>query len=45
MFSVKMQKTSGDMAPMVKCLPVKDRDLSLVPRTHIKKLGMVVYTL
>lgn len=29
------------MAQLVKCLPCKDEDLSLISRTHMKKMSMV----
>lgn len=33
-----------EIAPSVQCLHYKDKDLCLITSSHIKKLGMVVYT-
>lgn len=28
---------------LIKCLPCKHEDISLIPRDHVKKLGMVAF--
>lgn len=35
------EQMAGEIAQLVKCLPYKQEDMSLVPRTNIKKMSVV----
>lgn len=39
---LKSAERAGAMAWWVKCLPSKDKDVSSIPSTHIKKPGIPV---